>query len=153
MKQHVPLFEEYEHNIKYRTEYDDENQEVSVYASILGEQVGHASAYIMYDQYARQDLNDVIDEDKFDKLFPDDIIGSIGYVKVNKDYTRMGIAQHMMLDLMNELRNRNIRYFYLNASTMDTYGPSVKQLVHFYKQFGFRELVDQGHNMIMGITA
>jgi len=153
MKHYIPLFEEFEHGINYTTEYDDEDQVVSVTASISGEKIGEASAYIMYDQYVRQDLSDVIDEDECDRLFPDDLTGSISHVKVDKNYLRQGIAKHMMQDLMIELRKRNLRYFYLNASTMDTYGATLEQLVEFYKQFGFRELVDQGNNMIMGITA
>ena len=50
------------------------------------------------------------------------------------------------------MKNNGYNQFYLNASPMGFKGLSTMDLVDFYKKFGFKELLNQGHNVLMGVV-
>ena len=50
------------------------------------------------------------------------------------------------------MKKNGYNQFYLNASPMGFKGLGTMDLVEFYKKFGFKELLNQGHNVLMGVV-
>lgn len=133
-------------NIK---EVDEDNIEVN--AILNGEKIGSLHIQLLFDIY-NYEFDDVFDEDEFDKLYPDPEIVKIEYLEVDDDYKGMGIAKKLMDKGMSLMKQKGHKQFYLNASPMGFNGLSVVDLVEFYKKYGFKVLLNQGGNVLMGIT-
>jgi hypothetical protein len=50
------------------------------------------------------------------------------------------------------MKKNGYKQFYLNASPMGFKGFGTIDLVDFYKKFGFKELLNQGHNVLMCVN-
>ena len=99
---------------------------------------------ILIDAY--YELDDIMTEDEFYELFPDDTIIKLEYLKVDDNYMNMGIGHKLMKYGMDDLKDD--KQFYLNASPMGNY-IDVETLSNFYKKYGFEILLNQGHNILM----
>ena len=53
---------------------------------------------------------------------------------------------------MGLMKGNGYNQFYLNASPIGFKGLGAMDLVYFYKKFGFKELLNQGHNVLMGVV-
>lgn len=128
-----------------------EEDEIQVVASIDNNKVGELSMEVLFDAYSYE-FDDVFSEDFFYELYPDFKIIKISYIKVNDGYRNLGVGTSLMKYGMNLMKNKGYDQFYLNASPMGFNGLNTKDLVAFYKKFGFKELLNQGHNVLMGVV-
>lgn len=107
---------------------------------------------LLFDSYSYE-FEDIFDEDEFYELYPDDIIIKIEDVRVNDECKGMGIGSELMKRGMRLMQSQGYKQYFLNASPMGREGLDLSDLVDFYKKFGFKELLHQGNNVNMGITA
>jgi GNAT superfamily N-acetyltransferase len=136
-------------NIKYRKS-DDEDR-TTITAFIDNKKVGSLSMEILFDAY-QYEFDDVFDEDTFDEIYPDSEIVKIEHIEVDDNYKNYGIGSELMKRGMELMKGNGYNQFYLNASPMGFKGLGTMDLVEFYKKFGFKELLNQGHNVLMGVV-
>ena len=123
--------------------------EVKIRAYVNNNEVGCLTMDILFSAY--YEFDDVLSEDEFNKLYPEDEIVKISHIEVNDEHKESGIAKELMkrgMSLMKKSHNQ----FYLNASPMGFSGLNVIDLVKLYKKFGFEILLDQGHNVLMSVV-
>ena len=135
--------------IIYKKSVDEDS--ITITAFINNKKIGSLSMEVLFDAY-RHEFDDVFDEDTFDELYPDSEIVKIQSIQVDDDYKNSGIGSELMKLGMNLMRKNGYKQFYLNASPMGFKGLGTTDLVSFYKKFGFKELLNQGHNVLMGIN-
>ncbi len=99
---------------------------------------------ILFDAY-QYEFDDVFDEDTFEELYPNSEIVKIEHIEIDDNYKNSGIGSELM-------KKNGYNQFYLNASPMGIKGLGTMDLVDFYKKFGFKELLNQGHNVLMGVV-
>ena len=144
---------------KYLTEQDDnityyediDEDRVKIYAKLNNKNIGSISMEVLFDAY-QYEFDDVFDEDSFYDIYPDDNIVKIEHIKVNDDYKNTGIGSELMRRGIGFMRKSGYNQFYLNASPMGFSGLNISDLVKFYKKFGFKVLLNQGHNVLMGLV-
>lgn len=124
---------------------------ITITAHINNNKVGSLSMEILFDAY-QYEFEDVFDEDTFDELYPDSEIVKIEHIEVDDNYKNSGIGSQLMGRGMKLMKKNGYNQFYLNASPIGFTGLRTMDLVDFYKKFGFKELLNQGHNVLMGMT-
>ena len=136
-------------NIMYK-KYVDEDR-TTITAFINNKKVGSLSMEILFDAY-QYEFEDVFDEYTFDDLYPDSKIVQIEHIEVDDNYKKSGIGSELMKRGIGLMKKNGYKQFYLNASPMGFKGLGTIDLVDFYKKFGFKELLNQGHNVLMGVN-
>jgi ribosomal protein S18 acetylase RimI-like enzyme len=121
--------------IRFKKEIDDENTTIS--AIIDKNIVGQLTLELLNDSYTYE-FDDILTEDEFYEIFPDDEIIKISHIKVDDNSFNLGIGQALMNYGMNLMKNDGYTQFYLNASPMGFGGLNTENLVNFYKKFGFK---------------
>ena len=135
-------------DIMYKKSVDEDRTTITAY--INNKKVGLLSMEVLFDAYTYE-FDDVFDEDTFDELYPDSSIVKIEHIEVDDNYKNSGIGSELMKRGMELMRKNGYNQFYLNASPMGFKGLETVDLVNFYKKFGFKELLNQGHNVLMGV--
>lgn len=128
------LFENY--NVSF--EEDDDRIEISIYKN--NEKIGYIILDIIH--YGYWMFEDEIDEDSYDKLFPDDKFVKIETIKIEDNYKGNGYAKILMNKAIEYVKKLNIDVIYLNASPMGFNGLNLEDLVGFYESFGFEIFID-----------
>lgn len=136
-------------NITYKKSVDEDRTTITAY--INNNKVGSLSMEILFDAY-QYEFEDVFDEDTFNELYSDSEIVKIEHIEVDDNYKNSGIGSELMKRGMKLMKKNGYSQFYLNASPMGFKGLSTTDLVDFYKKFGFKELLNQGHNVLMGVV-
>lgn len=135
-------------NIVYKKTIDEDRTTITAYDGTT--KVGSIIIEILYNAY--YEFDDVLDEDEFDELYPDNEIVKIEHIEVLDTYKNKGIGSDLMKRGIKLMKSKGYEQFYLNASPMGFSGLDTQDLVDFYEKFGFRILLDQGHNVLMSIT-
>lgn len=135
--------------IVYKKSTNDDRTTITAF--IDDEKVGSLYMEVIFDAY-EYEFEDVLDEDTFNDLYPDSEIVKIEHIEVNDNYKNYGIGTELMKRGMALMKKNGYKQFYLNASPMGNNGLDTKNLVEFYKKFGFTEILNQGHNVLMGIN-
>ena len=135
-------------DIMYKKSVDEDRTTITAY--INNKKVGSLSMEVLFDAYTYE-FDDVFDEDTFNELYPDSSIVKIEHIEVDDNYKNSGIGSELMKRGMELMRKNGYNQFYLNASPMGFKGLETADLVNFYKKFGFKELLNQGHNVLMGV--
>jgi len=134
--------------ITFKKSVDEDTTTLRAY--INNKEVGSISMEILFNAY-QYEFEDVFDEHTFDKLYPGNEIVKITHIVVNDEYKNFGIGSKLMERGMKLMKKNGYNQFYLNASPMGFKGLGTTALVNFYKKFGFKELLNQGHNVLMGV--
>jgi len=122
---------------------DDDDDAIKFYDG--EEEVGHVE---IEESYADFIMKDWLDADLFpeeckawekDAGYPVYIVNS---VFTEEDFRGEGIAREMLKQALHDDRD-----YILNASPQ--YGTSLDSIVRLYKDVGFKELYDQGNNVVM----
>jgi ribosomal protein S18 acetylase RimI-like enzyme len=143
------IVKEYLSEIKYKKVADEDRTTINAYLD--GNKIGSISMEILFGGY-NYEFDDVFDEDDFYEIFPEDEIVKIEHIEVDDYYKNSGIGSELMKKGIKLMRNKGYDQFYLNASPMGFSGLKINDLVNFYKKFGFKELKNQGHNVLMGVV-
>ncbi len=115
--------------------------------------VGYIDINEIYDGFRWFD-NEKISEDKYSKLFPDDMFLLIQMVFVNEKFRGKGFG-NMLMNEFERIRPKvfpNHNRVVLNASPINfkSYiNLSLNLLIMFYEKFGFKELVLEKNNCLM----
>ena len=136
-------------NITYKKSVDEDRTTITAY--INNNKIGSLSMEILFDAY-QYEFDDVFDEDTFDEIYSDSEIVKIEHIEVDDNYKNSGIGSELMKRGMELMKKNSYNQFYLNASPMGFKGLRNMDLVEFYKKFGFKELLNQGHNVLMGVV-
>ena len=136
-------------NITYKKSVDEDRTTISAF--INNNKVGSLVMEILFDAY-QYEFDDVFDEDTFDDLYPDNNIVKIEHIEIGDNYKNSGIGSGLMERGMKLMKEDGYNQFYLNASPMGFKGLGITDLVEFYKKYGFEELLNQGHNVLMGVV-
>jgi GNAT superfamily N-acetyltransferase len=136
-------------NITYKKSVDEDRTTITAF--INNKKVGSLSIEILFDAY-QYEFEDVFDVDTFEELYPDSEIVKIEHIEVDDNYKNSGIGSELMKRGMELMKKNGYNQFYLNASPMGFKGLGTMDLVEFYKKFGFKELLNQGHNVLMGVV-
>lgn len=138
-------------DIKYVTSEDRDEDRVTITALLNGNKVGYVSSVELIDSYS-YGWEDDFTEDEFDKLFPGSVIIRIDHIVVEDKFKGLGIGTELMKHIMDLMKKRGFNQFYLNASPMGFSGLRIKDLTKFYQKFGFKKILDQGHNVQMAMV-
>lgn len=139
-------------DIQYNTIEDDEDEDrIKIIATINDINVGSVVMEFLFDSYSYE-FSDLFNEDEFYEIYPDDKIAKIEHIEINDNFKNLGVGGILMKKIINLAKRKGYKQFYLNASPMGFKGLNKQQLVNFYKKFGFKTLLDQGNNVIMGMT-
>lgn len=136
-------------NITFKKSVDEDRTTITAY--INNNKVGSLSMEILFDAY-QYEFEDVFDEDTFNEMYPDSEIVKIEHIEVDDNYKNSGVGSELMKRGMELMKKNGYNQFYLNASPMGFNGLGTMDLVDFYKKFGFKELLNQGHNVLMGVV-
>jgi len=136
-------------NITYKKSVDEDRTTITAY--INNNKVGSLSMEILFDAY-QYEFEDVFDVDTFEELYPNSEIVKIEHIEIDDNYKNSGIGSELMKRGMELMKKNGYNQFYLNASPMGFKGLGTMDLVEFYKKFGFKELLNQGHNVLMGVV-
>lgn len=135
--------------VNYKNSTDEDRTTITAY--INNEKVGALSMELLFNAYTYE-FDDVFDEDTFEKIYPGDAIVKIEHIEVSDRYKGSGIGTELVKRGMGLMKKNGYNQFYLNASPMGFTGLDTNNLVNFYKKFGFKELLNQGHNVLMGVV-
>lgn len=135
--------------VVYRKSVDEEKTEIGAFVD--NKRIGHLVMEVLFEAY-EYDFADVFDEDTFNEMYPDSAIVKIEYIDIDDAYKGMGIGTELMKRGMALMKKNGYTQFFLNASPMGFSGLGTVDLVEFYKKFGFKELLNQGHNVLMGVN-
>jgi GNAT superfamily N-acetyltransferase len=141
------LYEKLNTGLVFKIDEEDEDY-TNITVSKNGKKVGELCMLELMDSYSYE-FDDVLTEDEFDELFPDDYIIKIDSLKVEDGFKGEGIASSLMEYGLNYMVNEGYTQFFLNASPMGFTGLKLNHLVNLYSKFGFKEILDQGNNMLM----
>ena len=136
-------------NIIYKKSVDEDRTTITAF--INNKKVGSLSMEVLFDAY-QYEFEDVFDVDTFEELYPDSEIVKIEHIEVDDNYKNSGIGSELMKRGMELMKKNGYNQFYLNASPMGFKGLGTMDLVEFYTKFGFKELLNQGHNVLMGVV-
>ena len=132
-------------NITFKKSVDEDRTTITAY--INNNKVGSLSMEVLFDAYQYE-----FDEDTFNEMYPDTEIVKIEHIEVDDNYKNLGIGSELMKRGMQLMKKNGYNQFYLNASPIGFKGLGTMDLVDFYKKFGFKELLNQGHNVLMGVV-
>lgn len=133
-------------DIKFKKSVDEDRTTLTAY--IGGIKVGSLIMEILFEPY-QYEFYDIIDEDTFYELYPESEIVKIEHIKVDEEYRNSGVASKLMKRGIRLMKENGLKQFYLNASPIGSKGLNKKELLQFYKKFGFKKLLDQGNNVLM----
>ena len=136
-------------NITYKKSVDEDRTKIIAY--INKNKVGSLTMEILFDAY-EYEFEDVFDEDTFNEIYTNEEIVKIEHIEVDDNYKNFGIGTELMKRGMSLMKKNGYNQFYLNASPMGFNGLDTMNLVNFYKKFGFEELLNQRHNVLMGVV-
>lgn len=83
-------------------------------------------------------FEEVMNEDDYYELFPDDRFYIIEVIKVFDNHQGGGYGKELMGKAIEYVKSNNGDRIYLNASPMGNRGLGIDDLVQFYKKFGFQ---------------
>lgn len=130
---------------KYKREDEDEMTIQAIHDHQL---IGSLSMVAMQGAYWY--FEDEMSEEQYDEFFPEDKFMNIGYLEIKqRKYMGEGIAKELMKRAIHKAKQQGFNTIWLNASPMGTQGLALTDLVGFYKKFGFKEMLHQGHNTQM----
>lgn len=136
-------------NIIYKKSIDEDRTYITAF--IDDKKVGTLVMEILFNAY-QYEFEDWLDENTFDELYPNNEIVKIEHIEIDDNYKSLGIGKELMKRGMEAMKRNGYNQFYLNASPMGSTGLGTKRLVEFYKKFGFEVLLNQGNNVLMGVT-
>lgn len=136
-------------NITFKKSISEDTTKLEAYTN--NKKIASLSMDVLFDAY-HYDFEDVFDYETFNKLYPDNEIVKISYLDVDDIYRNSGIGTELMKRGMQLMKKNGYTQFFLNASPIGYNGLSTLDLVAFYKKFGFKELLNQGHNVLMGVN-
>lgn len=113
------------------------------------ERIGYISLSYKTDAYYM--FEDDFSEEEYMEFFPTDEFISLDILFIEPGYRGQGYAQYLMSEFLDYVQSKfgNIP-IYLNSSSMDSReGMSTQALVSFYKAHGFKEILDEGPNVLM----
>jgi len=96
------------------------------------------------------DIKDIIDEDKYYKLFPDDKYIKIEHIQIEPYYATKGFGRILMNIAIDKIKETKFNRIYLNASPMGKRIPLV-DLIRFYESLGFKVFHKEANNAEMYI--
>lgn len=88
------------------------------------------------------EFEDVMSEERYDELFPDDKFAKIVHLIIDKEFTGNGYAKKLMVKALDEIKSKGEKTVYLNASPMAHKKMDINTLTDFYSKFGFKTIVD-----------
>lgn len=134
-------------NTKFKYKRQDED-EILITATYNNELIGNLNMAVMTNAYWY--FKDSFTEEQYDEFFPDDKFIDIAWIQVSKQKFRgEGIAKELMKRALAKAKQQGFNRIYLNASPIGFDSLSIQDLVNFYKSFGFKEILHQGHNVQM----
>lgn len=148
-KRFKELIRENNNQFSYNTIFDED--EIIITAFDGDKKIGYLTMDLLFDAY-EYEFEDVIDEDSFYNLYPDSEIIKLSHLTVDDNYLNTGVGTQLVKNGINLMKNKGYKQFYLNASPMGFNGLRLPDLVNFYKKFGFKELLNQGNNVLMGMV-
>jgi predicted N-acetyltransferase YhbS/predicted nucleotidyltransferase len=126
----------------------DNGSEYSYEAIFEGEVIGK----VLMDEIHNIDeyFNDDFSEEQIAELFHDDNIFIIEWLEVPDDYYKGGgIGRALMNKAITFAKKKGHSQIYLNASPIGGQGLNTKDLTKWYGTFGFKPILNQGHNVQM----
>lgn len=125
--------------------YEDELAYEAIYE---GEVIGKVLMDTIYD--IEQYLGDDFSEEEIGNLFHDDNVFIIEWLEVPDDYYKgAGVGRALMNKAIGFAKKKGYGQIYLNASPIGNQGLNTKDLTNWYGTFGFKPILDQGHNVQM----
>ncbi len=140
------LNEGFSDEVQYKTETHEDGVKILAYYN--NKKIGSITSEILFEPYEYEFSEDMSEEEFYD-IYSDGEIVKIEYLTVDDYYQGKGLATKLMNKLLDTMKQKGFDQFYLNASPMGFKGLQLKQLVKFYKKFGFRKFLDQGNNVLM----
>lgn len=141
------LFENKEFLNSVKFIYEEDEDKMKIKAFYKGKKIGIVILEIFVNSY--WEFEDDFNEDEYNDMFPDDEYVKISWFDVTPEYRKSGLARKLMLMSIDKVKERGYHQIYLNASPIGSDGLAVKDLVWYYKVFGFKEILNQGHNVQM----
>lgn len=134
-------------NTEFRVDKGHED-DYYISAKYNGDEIGVLVIYEVVNGYWMFD--DVLSEDEYEEIFPDDEFIDFNYLNIPDANMRgEGIAKKLVSLGIEEAKKLGYTTIYLNASPMGGNGLPLNDLVGFYKSFGFNEFKHQGNNVLM----
>lgn len=125
--------------------YDDELAYEAIYD---GEVIGKVLMDSIHD--VESYFADEFSEEEIQTLFKDDNLFIIEWLEVPDDYYKgAGVGRALMNKAIQFAKKKGYNQIYLNASPIGTQGLNTKDLTKWYGTFGFKPILDQGHNVQM----
>jgi len=144
------IFEEVMNELIFNTEVDEDR--VTISAIKDKKIVGKVVVVFVFDAY--REFEDAIEngdmtDDDYNSIFPNDRFAQIEYLNVVDGEKGKGYAKILMQKAINTSREKGENVMYLNASPMGLSGLNINDLKGFYETFGFKPIIDSGHNVEM----
>ena len=134
-------------NTKFKLVKD--NKDEFAYEAIYeGEVIGKVLMDTIYDLETYFD--DDFSEEEIENIFHDDNVFVIEWLEVPDDYYKgAGVGRALMNKAIEFAKKKGYSQIYLNASPIGNQGLNTKDLTRWYGTFGFKPILDQGHNVQM----
>jgi len=139
-------FNEFYSFSEVKVNIDEDRFEFSIHDD--GLKIGYLIAEKVFSAYDYE-FYDLISDEEYDNIFGSDNIIKIEHIEVIDGYKNLGISSKLIKYCIKYFKDNGHDEFYLNASPMGLNGLRLEDLVNLYKKFGFKELLDQGNNVIM----
>jgi len=106
------------------------------------------------ESYPKYEFSEDLTDDDFNKLGidEDELITKIDDLSVNEDELNKGNGRKIMDRIIDDVIKNGNDFVYLNASPMGSKGLNLNDLTDFYKDYGFKVLINQGGNNQMYAT-
>ncbi len=88
------------------------------------------------------DMIGVVDEDRYNEIFPDDEYVKIEHLKIEEHYAQKGFGRILMEEAIKEIKETKFNRIYINASPMGSRIP-LDSLIDFYESLGFKILFNK----------
>ena len=136
-------------DVKFSTRQEGEDR-TKISAILNNEKIGSVTLELNLNSYWY--FEDDFSEEKYEEMFPDDMFVKIEHIEINDIFKGQGIAKKLMKLAIQKSKQLGYNRIYLNASPMGFSGLKLNDLVQFYKDFGFKEILNQGRNIQMLLT-
>lgn len=134
-------------DISFKPFVEDEDEDrFGMYAVKDGKIIGQVIGEEIMDAY-QYHLDDVMDEDEYYEIFGDERVIKVEHIEVDDKLT--GVGTMLMDQFMRKCSNDGYRKYFLNASPMGFDGLDLRNLIMFYRKYGFEVFKNQGNNAIM----
>ena len=127
---------------------EDDGDRITIKEYFRKEEIGKIILTVIYEP-CEYELKDDFNEDFCNDLFKDDMIFKIEHIEGDDDYNNLGVGKKLMKNAIYYVKKQKKSQIYLNASPIGFSGLQIKELINFYKKFGFKVIKDQGHNALM----